>query len=223
MITDEMLSAAATELAAGILASLPRPEDCEHVFSLQFERKMRRVIRRGNHPVVYRTLQRVASIVLILMLSFGALMVGNAEVRAAVLGWIRQRYAEEFYEYTFGGEADEATAAEYELGWIPEGYELNEYVDMESWKTYVYYNDTNNKMVFQYIVSDKTTMYLDGVGYTEESVYVDGMKADLYISPNPLESSAIVWENKEEGVLFLIKACVDKEILIKMAWNVAQK
>ena len=52
MITDEMLRIAAAEADQAIRESLPNPEDCDHQFSSEFERKMRHVIRRGRHPVV---------------------------------------------------------------------------------------------------------------------------------------------------------------------------
>ena len=60
MITDEMLRIAAAEADQAIRESLPSPEDCDHQFSSEFERKMRHVIRRGRHPVVYKYMQRVA-------------------------------------------------------------------------------------------------------------------------------------------------------------------
>ena len=44
MITDEMLRAAASEADQAILDSLPLLQECDHQFSPQFERKMKRVI-----------------------------------------------------------------------------------------------------------------------------------------------------------------------------------
>ena len=71
MITDEMLRIAATEANQAICDSLPRPEECDHQFSPRFERKMRRVIRRGRHPVAYKYLRRAACLLVAVTL-FGA-------------------------------------------------------------------------------------------------------------------------------------------------------
>lgn len=48
MISDEMLSAAATEVSAAMAESVP---PCEYVFSSKFEKKMARLQRRVNCPV----------------------------------------------------------------------------------------------------------------------------------------------------------------------------
>jgi hypothetical protein len=49
-----------------------------------------------------------------------------------------------------------------------------------------------------------------------ETVYVNGNKADLYLSENPYESNVIVWEGSN-GVLFSLGGILDKEQLISMA------
>ena len=66
MITDEMLAQAAAELADAINESLPSPSECTHQFSPRFEKKMKRLIRKSHHPIFYRTLRTVASIILVI-------------------------------------------------------------------------------------------------------------------------------------------------------------
>lgn len=43
MISDEELRQAAHEVNEAMLASLPRPEDCRHEFSQDFNRKMHEI------------------------------------------------------------------------------------------------------------------------------------------------------------------------------------
>ena len=42
-ITDEMLRQAAHEVNEAMLASLPKPEECQHEFSPDFNRKMHEI------------------------------------------------------------------------------------------------------------------------------------------------------------------------------------
>ena len=66
MITDEMLREAARESLEDYVNSLERDYDPNHPhqFSKEFEKKIERLKRRANHPVFYKTMQRVASVVL---------------------------------------------------------------------------------------------------------------------------------------------------------------
>ena len=41
MLSEELLKQAAEELALAMNESLPKPEECQHQFSEEFERKMR--------------------------------------------------------------------------------------------------------------------------------------------------------------------------------------
>ena len=60
MISEERLRQAAGAAVLALADSLPEPEECQHEFSPGFEQKMRKVLRRGNHPTVYRRLRRAA-------------------------------------------------------------------------------------------------------------------------------------------------------------------
>ena len=59
MISDAMLQQAVEELATAINESLPDPKECVFQFSPKFERKMKRLTRRANHPILYRSLRMV--------------------------------------------------------------------------------------------------------------------------------------------------------------------
>ena len=68
MISDKDLQDAARTCEKAILDDMPEPEDCPEEFSPAFERRMRRVIRRVDHPVRYWLAQ-----ILPLLLIAGAL------------------------------------------------------------------------------------------------------------------------------------------------------
>ena len=124
MITDEMLREAARESLEDYVNSLERDYDPAHPhqFSKEFEKKIERLKRRANHPVFYKTMQRVASVVLAILIGGGAWLTVDVEARAAFFGWVKEVY-ETFFVYRFSGDADMSTkTSNYEPNWIPDGY-----------------------------------------------------------------------------------------------------
>ena len=73
----------------------------EHTFSPAFERKMKKLLRRGRHPVLYRTLRAAACLLLVLLLSGCAVLVVSPAAREVFLGWVREfRTPAEYPPYT---------------------------------------------------------------------------------------------------------------------------
>lgn len=69
MITEEMLCAAAARSCEIYVSYLERgytPEN-QHEFSLQFEKKIKKLKRKADHPVFYHATKRIASIVLAIL------------------------------------------------------------------------------------------------------------------------------------------------------------
>lgn len=62
-ITDEMLFAAAEEAAERYLSALPDQMDCGHVFSKEFEEKMRPLLRRTRRKIWKRALLLAAVVI----------------------------------------------------------------------------------------------------------------------------------------------------------------
>ena len=44
MLSEELLKQAAEKLALALIESLPKPEECQHQFSKEFESKMQRLL-----------------------------------------------------------------------------------------------------------------------------------------------------------------------------------
>lgn len=74
MITEEMLCAAAARSCELYTADLESGYNADvlHEFSPAFEKKIRKLKRRADHPAFYRTMNRVASILLAILIAIGA-------------------------------------------------------------------------------------------------------------------------------------------------------
>lgn len=223
MITDKMLAQAAAELATAINESLPEPTDCTHEFSAEFERKMKRITRRANHPILYRTLRSVASIILVITIGFGSVLVVSAEARAAVFGWVREQY-ESFYEYFFEGEATSEKARQYSLEWIPEGSEMVTFYEIPGGEVFVFADTQDRIIQFTYTTSKEgSSLFVDTVEYEQYDVTVNSYPAKVYMSLSPDETNAIIWIDTSTDTLFYISAPFEQAELLKMAENVIVK
>lgn len=223
MITDKMLAQAAAELATAINESLPDPKDCTHEFSAEFERKMKRMTRRANHPILYRTLRSVASIILVITIGFGSVLAVSAEARAAVFGWVKEQY-ESFYEYFFEGEVELAESAKYQPGWMPDGCELLTVEETAGGETYIYKDKSGLLAQFYYIYDpDSQKLYIDTVEYISEPVSINGHSGEMYISIYDDETSSIVWTDNSTNTLFYVSGPYEKDTLIKIAENIQVK
>lgn len=223
MITDKMLAQAAAELATAINESLPDPKDCTHEFSAEFERKMKRITRRANHPILYRTLRSVASIILVITIGFGSVLAVSAEARAAVFGWVKEQY-ESFYEYFFEGEVELAESAKYQPGWMPDGCELLTVEETAGGETYIYKDKSGLLAQFYYIYDpDSQKLYIDKVEYISEPVSINGHSGEMYISIYDDETSSIVWTDNSTNTLFYVSGPYEKDTLIKIAENIQVK
>jgi len=217
MITDAMLREAAGEAERFLLAHLP--ESQPHHFSPRFERRMRKLISRANHPVRYLVLRYVAAVLLAVFTLFGAILAVSPEARASVNGWIRRPFFDYLY-YFYKGE-DKTAMAEYELTAVPKGYQLVDVIQSEGGKTYLYLKHDRSVLEFRYVCAAGTDHYFISIkDFDQHSVTVNGVLADVYISKKEDDTNVIVWQDPSENVVFHIFAEADKAALIELAESV---
>lgn len=223
-MNEEELSRAAARAAELLNEALPRPEDCNHEFSPRFRRKMRHLLFRQNHPVLMRGLQSAAVLFLTITVLFGSLLTVSTDAREFVSGWVNTKIETVYHFYYEGNPSQGDSSTEYVLGWMPDGYTLLETVELPGQEIYTYVDaDKKWLLTFSYSAdSSDADIFLLNADCAEKEVIVNGLAAMLYIPFND-DSPAIVWEDREKGVLFLITAQVSEEDLIKMAENIVAK
>ena len=221
MISDAALKEAASAVNQAMLDALPNPENCTHVFSPRFERKMRKLIRRVKHPIIYKTLNRVACALIVLILSAGLFLTFHTEARAAVVDWIKEK-VEDFYHY-FAPENGQKAAitGEYCLGWVPDGYTYLFFNETENTKTKVYVNQNGEILQFIRLYgSDSESLLIGGGEYEEKHIEFGNLKADIYLTGSRNNGSIIIWPNDNGDILFSVSAPLEETVLIKIAENI---
>lgn len=222
MINDAMLKQAAEELAIAINESLPDPKECVYQFSPKFEKKLKRLTRRANHPILYRSLRMVASVLLVFMIGFGSILTVSTEAREIVFGWMRVRY-QSMYEYFFEGEIENPENVTYYPQWLPEDCKFETSYSTLGGEVYIYFTPRDSLVQFSYISKSNEKLYMDGVDAEQKDVMIKGGSGKLYISHNEGQTSSLIWMNKSRTVLFSISGDYDEDVLIKMAENIVEK
>lgn len=217
MISKDAFISALEEVDNAILAALPDPEECSFYFSDRFEQRMRSVIRRGNHPGIYKTLQRVACLLLVLLMLFSSVMIFSTDVRAAVIGWIKEQY-ESFYHYFFPAETATTEQNEYTLGWIPDGYSLTNSYSSSNMKMQIYVHPSGKMIYFSYLYgTENRTDYIEFEDYVCYEVTIDESIAEVFITDSPDKANGITWEDETANVFFSISAPLQEADLIRLA------
>lgn len=221
MVTDAMLQTAAAEVSQCILDNLPDAAFCEHKFSKKFENKMRRLIRRADHPVRYQVFRGVVAAVLAAIILFGGVLALSPEVRAEVINWFRER----IYGYAHYYSPDDTQPAQpgkYIMTYVSDNWTLLELLEEENLRSYIYITPDNKVVQFTTLyTSESSHMFIPTEGSIYQSALVSGQPADLYLADD-LENNNnyIVWTNEADGLIFCIGAPLEIEELIMMAESV---
>lgn len=215
MISDKELREAARKCEKALLDDMPEPEDCGAVFSSGFERKMKKLIFRVDHPVRFWLIR-----ILPVLLAAGV-------IAAAVL--LPGRAAEA--EPPAPPEPDVSAAMEpepkpepaarsviYRLTWLPEGCEWDREALYENEGLTVYRTPGGTEAVFLYAVGgDPAEAAATEAG---REVLVGGSPALLYLGQNKEELNELFWSDGEAGVFFWLSAPFAEEDMIRAAESV---
>lgn len=218
MITDEMLALAAAEVSCAMVDSVPEQE---HRFSAKFERKMRALRRRAEHPYAFLALRRVAVLMICALTAFSLLFAASPTVRAAVVGWVRTVF-EGFIQYSSPVTTPSDVRYDYRLPEEIGKFTLANTIDRGDTFFYVYFNTEGEMLIFDYTrAGTNQALFLDDVSeHKYKSVRLGAVSADVYLAPGKDEASVIIWNDPAENVLFCISAPVSEHDLIDFAKKV---
>ena len=221
-LTDEMIAKAAQDYEQSLLDSL---SFTEHAFSLAFERRMKRLIRRQEQSVGYVYFKRVMCAILAIVLCVGTFLMFHTEARAAVVDWLRRQFAYSTYYGPTDGvhthiQPSRELPAYYELDWLPEGYDLRSRHMTNEDGSVVYCSDASEIELQYYFATKSTHVYVSNDGCEVRYVSVHDGGADLYLAFAEGQSNKLVWYSEDRSVIFVLTAPCGEETLIRMAESV---
>lgn len=222
MLSDERIAAASKLVCEAMVKSYWEDEDTQLEFSPKFEQRMERIINNIGKRRRQSVLKKIACVLLALLLGSGAYLMIDGEARAAVFSWIREQY-ESFTHYHFSGYTEDASNYEYELGWLPDGYEYDSEYNIQGTDMFVYTDISGSQITFMYLKNPDAAnleLFLTDEDTEGKPVTFDGISAELYLSDTEDIPSCIVWEDSDTGHLFSIAGSLTENELIKAAEGV---
>lgn len=225
--SDKDLQLAAGKVRTALLESLPAPSDCTCEFSDSFLEKMELLFRQGKprHPRK-KLLLRIAAVFLALLIGVGALFAFSPEVRATVTRWVREVY-ENSILYRFLEEKESSIISDYEVGWLPEGYEESDVYKDDDLISALYKNETGESIIINLYAMQNgeihEMIYKDGTEYTHEKLLISGMPADYYEVTDHSDSNDLVVFYETQNVVLHINGFLDEEAMVYIAENIRFK
>lgn len=219
------LVTAAGMVREAMLKVLPEPEACTHEFSEAFRVKMKKLLEWEKRRQAFTTVRRwAAAVILLVLVSGAAVLTVDTEARAEFFAWVREVY-ENSIVYRFFNEPEEETLPDYELGWVPEGYELVELYKDENLYSAVYQknDDVEATFVFDYSyiqVGGQLVVWADESKHEHKELMVKNIEADFYCSLDSAEPSELVWIDDELQIIFTIQGYLDELDMLHIAESV---
>lgn len=217
-MTEKQLRQAAEEYVQALSESLEAPE--AHTFSRRFERGMRGLLTKAAHPAWAAFGRAVASFAMVMLVLFGSVLAVDTEARELFLGWFRQQMDGAVH---FSSRNPSQEDTQYQLTWIPEGYEFYDLVQEYGGETVLYANEAGDLLRFTYLHSSENgETYLFTGEHDEKQISVQGMTGTLYLPHDTINGKDLIWQN-EAGTLFEISGRCDENVLLRMAESVTPK
>ncbi|MGN0384436.1 MAG: DUF4367 domain-containing protein [Lachnospiraceae bacterium] len=223
MISDKFIQQALQEYDTEILSTIPTESECGHTFSALFEKKMKSVIRKGNHPHLSRAIRMAASFTLVLLIAGASVLALSPTARATVTGWILGRSGSAYVYTSTGDNTGDSTMFKYTLSAIPEGYTL--WVDnLNPTGGFVIYSEeeTGKLLNIMYAPNEGTgALYIIPESAVQSTIPFGSTTADIYLAQTEEESSGIVWVDPNTDYLISISGFFSKEELVDMAASIS--
>ena len=222
MKLEETLAAAAAESCESWVSRRTAGYDPEekHDFTPAFEKRLRRLRRRADHPALYPVLRRAAAVVLALLLAGAVLLAVDEEARAAVFGWITETIST-YFVYNYVGEEDSSDFSDYRPSWLPDGFSESAEKASEKRTRVNYVNDNDGSyIVFIYYRNlDEPSVFVEASDTDAVKVQVNGCSAMLFLAEKEDVTSAITWVSSDDTLVY-ISGYLEASDLMKMAESV---
>ena len=209
-----MLDAARQEYGAAIK---DRPE---HDFSAGFEHKMRKLIRRADHPVRYWTAKAAACFLLAALLGCTVLAI-SPTAWAAFTRWVTEWY-ETHVVYRYAGRSILEALPQYEITELPEGFVEIERIEFQRMASITYENESGDVIYFNYVFMSHGGAVSFG---TKDSdifdIKVNHMSGQFFESKVPGNFNTITWIDADQNIQFDISGTYSYADILRMAESVS--
>lgn len=219
--TDLDLQAAARQTAEAMLSSLPSRQACAHSFSEMFLKKMDLLVQKHRRKATARRVwQRVAVVLLVMLLSATTWLTVDTHAREKLFQWTKEVVDNIIVHHLDGGDIDEVFSG-YEPTWLPEGFVLvdSDHSD-EFGFDYYYYENAETGQVF-YINCNfmkDSAMTITQHGAEEPTIHdINGNQGKFYQPDEISGSSSLIWVDENSAVVFIIEGNISEQEMLHIS------
>lgn len=223
-ISDQRLREACLAAEELLIADFPEPHEPVHEFSPEFERKMETLLRKQKHAAFSQNLRKAAGFFLAILVGCSLWLTVDVEARERFIGWVREQYDDFQTHYYFEGTDNADTAdVEYVLTEVPEGYVLEDIIDMGGDDFITVYKNESGKLLTVGIYADKenANLFVKTDTLEEKQIHINETPATYYYSPNNQESSLAIWIDLQTNNLIFMDGWFSETELVKIAKSLA--
>ncbi|HFL3653748.1 TPA: DUF4367 domain-containing protein [Clostridioides difficile] len=223
---EELLYSKLTEIEERALNKLPCDEDINHVFSLEFENKMNKLIKKDKkrtENICCRYFKKVVIIFLIVLTGIITITTVNTEAFPENVMRIMKKIYKEFTDYNFINPNTKKTYSYKEPSYISFGYKEVERVKEEEYLSISYKDNLDNYIIYQTMPMDRDIVSLNTEGATMENIQFNNHYAQYVEKWN---TQQLLWNDKN-NIYILSKELATKKItkkdkieFIKIAENI---
>lgn len=218
MITDEALQAAAEAAGLALAESLERPDPQQPPYTpgAAFRKNIRRLSRSERHPVLSRTLPRVAAVVLALLVMGGGWLTVDAEARGVVVSWVRS-ITQDHISYRFLNADTQQTLPTCTVTWLPEGFEEEDAQIDEQFFNGFYTCEEDAIIIDVSLYHSGTALFIYGDQEYAEDFYFHGYPARYIPADASSSFNSLVWLDEDAEILFSIGSTLEKDVILHIA------
>ena len=226
-MNDAILRAAACEVRAAMLSSLPR--ECPHYeASPRFEKRMERLLadpvgyaKKMLRPWYQSAVQGAAMLAAALGLSALLLSQLSPTAWAAVKQWFLELRASDIVYY-FTGDPTEKELPYNTFTDLPEGYVYTEEKYEDGYRRIRYENEDGQRIRLEYMdMEDGSAFWVDTEQMEVRDVWVNACPGQVFLSSDPKQGNAILWIDEGTNIQFFIDAFVEESVLLHIAESVS--
>lgn len=196
----------------------------QHVFSEAHEMKMRKLFKSDRSReffkvAVRRTKVAVAALAVSVTIFFAMLLTISAQVREAVNSVIVTWFSQ-FTTFSVEQRNDDFIEREWEITYIPEGFELDGVVEMVGSANYEYKN-ANGERVFIMYMTEEHDFAVDNEDREYSIFELNDVTYYIFAALLDYKDHMIVWDNK--GYRFAVIGNCDLDELGLVALSIMEK
>lgn len=223
-LTEDALQSAAKMVRESMLTSLEQEEIVNHVFSNEFLAAIEKAREiEKMHLQQRRMYHRCVAAILSLVVGISLFFTINTQARAAAITWIKKVFPGQTV-FSFLQDTDEATL-DFQLTWLPDGMKLTADTWTKAAHSQLYQNPdrANEGFIIQcgrMVSQNDLTLIHSDAKYDIQSVEINGMPGELYVSDDSAVSNVLVWIDDSNKIVITIDSSLNPDVILHIAENV---